>query len=395
MGGAETKPGKSAQGNNDLLSFSRTAPNSTPTRTRKGGVFPDVSLSTKPRNMEVRLSWMSQLTNRITHVVNEVLTQNKSLLDAPNINPGKINSSLTLEAIVDKEKKERDSQPNYLYRALIDSGVSEKLADTLFSSIGESDSIPMYWAKKEEPIFIPGKETEALAKEDLASEVTVGLLLGMEIIERTIQKLPAPAELNKKDWTEVAKNNIDTFFQDIMKGYRQGDPDFTNLDPAKLDLHKKSIISMLDHEDTHFIALGAEVHVVFPGQALENSDFSFGSTLNQGIITKMAAPLEMSFSRKLANMENRMTKPEHEENAEQILKALCSNNLPEYTMLVKIFLESKIPSLFMSYRKDRIETIKSKLKGRSKEHIVGTIFTYLFNEDPDKTTGLNVNVYPE
>ncbi|MBI4096523.1 MAG: hypothetical protein HY425_02270 [Candidatus Levybacteria bacterium] len=401
MARAERRPGKPSQGaKEDPFSFSQSSQpeGAQPVPIlpkRSNTAFERLPSSRKQPNIEIRLAWISGFTSRVIHGVNNVFTENRSGIPKISIDPNRVNASLTLEEIVKKEKQRNDSKSSYLYHALIDSGVAEKLADALFSSIGESDSIPMYWAEPTEPIFIPGKEIEAYAKEDLASEVTAGLLLGMKLLERNIQRLPAQVELERKDWIEIARNNMDVFFQNIVTGYRQGDPNFANLDQIKLNRHRKNIIGILDHEDTRFVAQGAEVHVVFPGQTLESSDFSFGSTLNQGVITKIAAPLEIAFARKLANMDNRMAKPEHEKNAEQILKALLPGGMPEYTALAKLFLESKIPSLFMDCRKNRIQAIRSALKERSKEHMVGMIFAYLLHEDSEETTNLNVNVYPE
>lgn len=355
---------KSLRPNPDFSLFRKTDPNKEmSTMPLARGNSPATVLDKKPTGIiNVAENLQSRLLRNIQ--ADAVNAANEALADVPRarkIDIRQINTTLTLEQIREKEKKEQARKPRYLHDAFIDSGVSVEFTEMLSLNISNVADIPTYWDKQTKQIFIAKDVIEKILQIPNGG-ACLKLLLGIDLTGVILQHLPTPRELKKEDWKEIAINFIDAIFQEIANSRRQqANSNFENVNIQKLNDHRKNIINMLDHEDTHFIAVGAEIHVVFPGQNLENSDVAIGINLNRYIIEELLTPLTTKLLKKLVNVNDNgedLLRDEMENSRKrnmQILKALLPDNtIPKSAILLNLFSESKIPQLFMDYRNNRI-----------------------------------------
>ncbi len=269
-----------------------------------------------------------------------------------NLTQNQINFGKTPEEILVMDRKERLSKPQYIYDGLIESGMSTDEVSTLFANKETARLIPTYWHQPDNGspiIYIPRNVKHNLSK-DQQMRMETALYLGFQLVEDILKNLAIPSQLSGIPWQQIAQTNMEQFFEEITEPPKDQNSNYPNLNIKKFNSLRQEISDLLNNEATKFVAHGAEVHVVFPGQDLSTSDFSLGYLLNQGIITLISKGIQGRFTRHLLRTSGGrayQTRPESEKKATNIIKILGINDL------TTSFLYSIIPLRYLDYRKDK------------------------------------------
>lgn len=248
--------------------------------------------------------------------------------------------------------------PLYMHDGLIEAGIPQKAADAISSSIDPDEPMPMYWDQKDAntpaTIYVP-KNIFDLSKVYKDGVGLTLLSLGYQTIEHAINSLAMPRPLYRTSWKELASGTVKAFFETVEND-KNCYPDFSI---EKFNFLKQQINLLLKSETTKLIAKGAEVNVLFDGQDMATRDISFGSDLNQGVLTLAAKHAEQLFTKFLMKDENANSyqeRPQQEEKAATILDDL-GIDINDPKAIVKHFLASKIPLMYMERRQKRLGKI--------------------------------------
>ncbi len=346
-------------------------------------------VNSKPSEVLGGNKLLSQTVNSVNQAFKESMPIEFS--SQANLSVGQINFDESRGKIEEMEARERASYPRHVYDGLIETGVSPQLVNSLFSHIDIAQDIPIYWNHRygeKSTVYIPKDIKNNLSK-DLQTKIRTSMILGIELIEQMVMRLPIPATLNNELWREIATNNLDTFLERVAEEQKLDNAYFADLNHNRLALVKERLHALLREQTTEFIANGAEVNIVFPGQDIGTSDFSLGSLLNQGIIESIAKPIQSKFVKLMIGKENQIKEivSQTEKNSMQIIQAL-GIDIPN---LLNEFRSYNIPNRYSNNRNTHIQGVKTKLAGYNDRQLVGMVFAYLFK---DSKGIINPNLYP-
>lgn len=310
------------------------------------------------------------------------------------LNPTQINFSKTKDQILAMEIQERSTKPQHMHDGLIESGMPADLINKLFSYIEASYPVPVYChqPKNQTPIvYVVPRETKHNLSKSEQVRLQTAIFLGYQLIEHTVKRLVIPTELPTMPWKEIIRDNMEQSFKWIVETSKEQDTDFPNFNIDKFNSFRRKMNDLLSIRNVRFIAHGAEVHVVFPGQDLATSDFSLGSLFNQGIITLIAKPIERRFVNLLLNKRSNsyQKRPELEASAYDIITSLSANTRLSKEDTFGSFVHSRIPIYYLDY-------LKYLRKEKASSALVDKVFKALFNSyspEPQQEP-IDLSTYP-
>lgn len=298
------------------------------------------------------------LVQRTIDSVNMALRENTPPEFHPklNLNPTQINFSKTKDQILAMEIQARSAKPQYMHDGLIESGMPANLINRLFSSIEAFYPVPVYCHQPDikTPVayVVPRGAKHNLSKSEQV-RLQTAIFLGYQLIEHTVTRLTIPKELPRIPWEAIIRDSMEESFKWIAEASQKPDTDYPNLNIGKFNSFRRKMNDLLSARDVKFVAHGAEVHVIFPGQDLATSDFNLGPFFNQGIVTLISKPIERRFVSLLLNKRSNsyQERPELESRAFDIITTLSANTRLSKEDIFGAFAHSKIPTYCLEYLK--------------------------------------------
>lgn len=277
--------------------------------------------------------------------------------------PNKITGLISIEPleVLQKEKMlDISSQKTAAEENLLNS----RLIKEPFYEQRSKEYVGTYWnGDPEARIHIARNFFYGIELDDQVERVNSATLFSQEYTAKIIRSLPTSRELNgqrKTNWQEMALEHLDQFIKVAKKTKR------LRIAPEKLDrLQTNTELFTLKSKDARFVAYGAEMRVLLPGQGIGNPSYSVGELLNDGIIHILAKEVNLKFLellQKKYHFSARFTPHQLRttEHAMGILKAYgLGFLLQDANTLFEAYVDSKIPIIISDLRTKSSEFMES------------------------------------
>jgi hypothetical protein len=184
--------------------------------------------------------------------------------------------------------------------------------------------------------------------------LNTALAFGQCFMLKAIQYLPIPEELqgeHKEKWKKNAINYLYTFTEELKNNKK------SVIDLDKLErLRNNTQMFTLNSPEAKFVAYGAEVRILLPGQGIMRPAYSVGEILNDGIIKLLYEEAESKF---FDLMKNRFIIPKikvGQKNTyakELAMESLRNLKIADKNTLFEVYVSSLIPLIMSTFMEQK------------------------------------------
>lgn len=284
-----------------------------------------------------------RLLEKTLTIVNTALRESVPPKFHPQISltPELIKFSGSPEKLREIEKEEKGPKSGFIYAGLQRAGVPSEVLDIqLFAATLADATVPTYWDKSG-TIHLADDVRDRLSG-DAYPRAQMATFLGFKLVNDLLRRLPEPLELPPFPWREIVRNRMGANLDQM----RQKSKKYEGFKEEEFNAFIQNANSLLGEKKTRFIARGAEVQVLLPGQTTETADIKVGTKFDNELIALLSRPIKDRFIA-IISMQTRnirFTEPEVWTIIRRILEAMQGKDLPTDTTTA--YLDSLIPAYY-------------------------------------------------
>lgn len=301
-----------------------------------------------------------------------------------------INFHKKRKEIPDFEKEMISHKPQHIREALMKSGLSSTAINRMILGTDITHRVPIYWTgqDKDATLYIPTDVKSALSY-TAPSRTSTSMQLGFALIEHIVETMPAVLDLGSLPWKNMAINKLKNFFFQIREGYESGEKDYSGLKVDELNIADRQLQTMIENEGTQFIAKGARIYVILPGQDIDTVELNLGSVFNADILVSLSEAIVAEFTRLMQRTNEVVFRfdERHKQNVLDVLNALglSPDRLWEY------FAGSFLPDAFEKFSNSHIAPVQKRMEHGS----IDALFKSLSSDNSSEAPLIDPTVYPE